>query len=95
MVQPTEVTHSTFPLTNHSACFPRPVHSNKSWFPHRLSTSTPSTSYHHVIYYVTPAANQVAACFPSRFSTTTGHIHFRVPTEERFAFHVPVNHTQS
>ncbi|GFW10506.1 hypothetical protein TNCV_893011 [Trichonephila clavipes] len=92
-----EVTHPV-PPTNHSACFPRPVHSNKSWFPHQTRTSTPPpTSYHHVIYYVTPASQSGRCLLPIKVSsTTTGNIHFSCSgTEERFAFHVPVNHTQS
>ncbi|GFW21900.1 hypothetical protein TNCV_1236251 [Trichonephila clavipes] len=62
-----EVTHSV-PPTNHSACFPRPVHSNQSWFPHQTFTSTPllrptTTSSTTSLQL----ANQVAACFPSKF----------------------------
>ncbi|GFU61347.1 hypothetical protein TNCV_3544751 [Trichonephila clavipes] len=73
-----EVTHPV-PPTNHSACFPRPVHSNKSWFPHQTLTSTlllrPTTTSSTTSLQ---PANQVAACFPSRFFhyPTTGHIHF-------------------
>ncbi|GFW03457.1 hypothetical protein TNCV_1740071 [Trichonephila clavipes] len=59
-----EVTHSV-PPTNHSACFPRPVHSNKSWFPHQTPMSTPPpTSYYHVIYYVTPASQSGRCLLP-------------------------------
>ncbi|GFW31504.1 hypothetical protein TNCV_1623441 [Trichonephila clavipes] len=87
-----EVTHSV-PPTNHSACFPRPVHSNKSWFPHPDSLrQPPPASYQHVIYCVTPAKpNQVTCCllpievFPLPQATFT----FRVPGRNAFAFHVP------
>ncbi|GFT72298.1 hypothetical protein TNCV_3608671 [Trichonephila clavipes] len=62
-----EVTHSV-PPTNHSACFPRPAHSNQSWFPRQTFTSTPllRTTTTSSTTSLQPA-NQVAACFPSKF----------------------------
>ncbi|GFT94699.1 hypothetical protein TNCV_435041 [Trichonephila clavipes] len=91
-----EVTHPV-PPTNHSAYFPHPVHSNKSRLPHQTLTSTPllrpTTTSSTTSLQPT---NQVAACFPSRFiPLPQATFTFRSGTEERFAFHVPVNLTQS
>ncbi|GFU73147.1 hypothetical protein TNCV_294331 [Trichonephila clavipes] len=54
-----------------------PVPNNKSRFPHQTRTSTPpSTSYHHVIFYVTPVSQSGRCLLTIKVSpTTTGNIH--------------------
>ncbi|GFV82137.1 hypothetical protein TNCV_2790351 [Trichonephila clavipes] len=61
----------------------------------RLSRHPPPTPCHHVIY-VPPASQSGSFMLPIKdYSTTPGNTHYSCyGTEERSAFHVPINHTQ-
>ncbi|GFT16997.1 hypothetical protein TNCV_2631871, partial [Trichonephila clavipes] len=71
-----EVTHPVH-STNHSACFPRSSSQQSiSISSHQTRTSTPPTSYHHVIFYVTPVSQSGRCLLTIKVSpTTTGNIH--------------------
>ncbi|GFU95908.1 hypothetical protein TNCV_252591 [Trichonephila clavipes] len=63
----------------------------------RLSRLPPPTPCHLVIFYVTPASQSGSSMLPIKvYSTVPGNIHYSCSgTEERFAFHVPLNLPQS
>ncbi|GFU70788.1 hypothetical protein TNCV_1575401 [Trichonephila clavipes] len=63
----------------------------------RLTSSTPSYALPHVIYYDSPASQSGSFMLPNKdYSTTPGNIHYSCyGTEERSAFHVSINQTQS
>ncbi|GFT66259.1 HTH_Tnp_Tc3_2 domain-containing protein [Trichonephila clavipes] len=65
-----EVTHSV-PPTNHSACFPHPVHSNLPWFPPQTLTSSPPPTPLHTssTTFLQPANQKLLEAVDTREGT--------------------------
>ncbi|GFS99894.1 hypothetical protein TNCV_1063221 [Trichonephila clavipes] len=84
--------------TDHSQCLLSSSSSQQSTLVSSSDSHVipPPTPCHHVIYYVSPASQSGSFMLPIKdYPTTPGNIPYSCyGTEERSAFHVPINQTQ-